>query len=56
VAAALLDSMIELMADRDVIVVTVDRLGRRLLEASAEFPTRSEALAWCRSAGLVPGH
>ena len=51
VAAALLDSMIELISSRGVLVVTVDRLGRRLLEASAEFATRDEALAWCRSAG-----
>jgi glutaminase len=53
VAAALLDSVIDLIAGRGVIVVTADRLQRRLLEASAEFPTRSEALDWCRNAGQV---
>ena len=53
-AAALLDSVIERIASRGVAVVTVDRLGRRLLRSSAEFPTRSEALAWCRSTGPVP--
>jgi glutaminase len=55
VAAALLDSVIERIASRDVTVVTVDRLGRRLLRASAEFPTRSEALAWCRGGGRISG-
>jgi len=49
VAAALLDRMIGTIADRGVTVVTVDRLGRGLLAASAEFATRSEALAHCRA-------
>jgi len=49
VAAALLDSMIELIESRGVPVVTVDRRERRLLRASAEWATRAEALAHLRS-------
>jgi len=45
VAVVLLDSMIGLIESRGVTVVTVDRRERRLLAASAEFPTRAEALA-----------
>ncbi len=48
VAAALLDAMIEQIESRGVTVVTVDRRERRLLASSAEFTTRSEALARCR--------
>jgi len=45
VATALLDSIIDEVTGRGVTVVTVDRSRRRLLAASAEFTTRSEALA-----------
>ena len=44
VAAVLLDSIIDEVARRGIRVVTVDRRGRGLLSASAEFPTRSEAM------------
>lgn len=47
-AAALLDSMIELIESRGVTVVTVDRRERRLLASSAEFATRAAALVSCR--------
>jgi len=53
VAAVLLDAMIELLGTRGVTVVTVDRLERRLFEASAEFPIRGEALDWCQGHRLV---
>ena len=45
VAAALLDSIIDEVTRRGVAVVTVDRGRRRLLAASQEFATRTEALA-----------
>jgi len=44
VAAVLLDSIIDEVTRRGIRVVTVDRRGRGLLSASAEFPTRSEAM------------
>jgi glutaminase len=43
-SAVLLDSIIDEVARRGVRVVTVDGRGRGLLAASAEFPTRAEAL------------
>jgi len=54
VAAALLDAMIGQIAACGVTVVTVDRLGRGLLESTAEFPTRAEALAFCRGVRSEP--
>ena len=45
VAAVLLDAIVDEVTRRGVTVVTVDRSGRRLLAASAEFTTRGEALA-----------
>ena len=51
VAAALLDSMNALIAQRGVLVVTVDRRRRGLLVSEAEFSSRVEALEFCRSAG-----
>ena len=48
VAAALLDAMVVEIEAGGVTVVTVDRRGRRLLVASAEFTTRVDALAHCR--------
>jgi len=44
VAAVLLDSIIDEVTRRGIRVVTVDRRGRGLLSASAEFPTRAEAM------------
>ena len=44
-AAVLLDSIIDEVTRCGVRVVTVDRSGRGLLAADAEFPTRAEALA-----------
>jgi glutaminase len=54
VAAALLDGMIGLIGERGVTVVTVDRLGRGLLVSAGEFPTRADALAFCRTAHPTP--
>lgn len=45
VAAVLLGSIVDEVARRGVTVVTVDRSGRHLLAASAEFTTRAEAIA-----------
>jgi glutaminase len=45
VAAVLLDSIIDEVTRRGVTVVTVDRGGRHLLSASAEFTTRAAAFA-----------
>jgi len=44
VAAVLLDAIIDEVTRRGIRVVTVDRRGRGLLSASAEFPTRAEAM------------
>jgi hypothetical protein len=40
-----------LIAQRGVLVVTVDRRRRGLLVSEAEFSSRVEALEFCRSAG-----
>ncbi len=45
VAALLLDAILGEVARHGVTVVTVDHRGRRLLAASAEFPSRAEAVA-----------
>ena len=49
IAAALLDRIIDEITDWGVTVVTVDKGGRRLLQASAEFASMADALV-----GLSP--
>jgi glutaminase len=44
VATVLLDAVIDEVSRKGITVVTVDRSGRHLLHARAEFPTRAEAL------------
>ena len=48
VAVVLLDAIIDEAARFGLGVATVDRRGRTLLHASAEFPTRAEAVAFLR--------
>jgi hypothetical protein len=45
IAAVLLDRIIDEISGWGVTVVTVDREGRRLLHAAAEYPTIDDALA-----------
>jgi len=48
VAALLFDSIVDQLARRGVLVVTVDRQGRAMITSSAEFPTRAEAVTSVR--------